>query len=89
MWLPVAPVAGCESGIKTYYQARGLREDQGVFLVYAPCPHLECCATDGEEKRYQCNIHDSKPGVCRTFNGGKGAYGMRHYVPPECSMAER
>ena len=89
MWLPVAPVAGCDTGTTTYYRARGLREDGGIFLVYAPCPHLECSETSEEGKRYLCNIHGSKPGMCRNFDGGEKAYGTKYYRPPDCSMAEK
>ena len=96
MVLPI-PVMGLSKHQLHYYRIRGLREDQGFFLIPHECQYLSTLSLVGAggvviQKTYKCDIHESndRPVQCVTFHGQKrGRGGALYYVPPECTMRKK
>lgn len=75
------PVKGLPKQYIHYLRTRGLKEDQGFFIIPHVCQHLTADNL--------CDIHESKdrPIDCVIFHGQKRARGgMLYYISPGCTM---
>jgi Fe-S-cluster containining protein len=71
-----------------YLRERGLKEEGGYFLAYAPCRHLCEEEPDGSgTRKWGCAIYETRPATCRDFCGKALSGGKRYYVHEGCSMA--
>lgn len=66
-----------------YFRARGLKEEQGFFIVPHRCEQL---MTSSSLPRATCLINDHKPETCRRFKGKSQSAGVMYYVPERCAM---
>jgi Fe-S-cluster containining protein len=89
-WAGIAQMNRLSKKDLEYYLIRADKIDQGWALVHSPCKHLKIefinpLGGDGE-RRWACDIYDTRPQCCRDFKG-KIRHGRDiHYVPPGCSM---
>lgn len=88
IWAVLANKRGLSREQIEYLKARADRETDEYFLVKSPCKHLrEEFGSDELIGRF-CTIYDTRPELCRKFNGKKIRNGQRYYVPDSCTMRE-
>jgi Fe-S-cluster containining protein len=88
-----SPIKGMDKDDIEYLRARGLKEEQGFFLLPHTCAQLglykrNVPTEEGREYDRYCIIHDHKPKTCRNFKGKKAHAGKLYYVPDCCTMKE-
>jgi len=68
-----------------YFRARGLKEEQGFFIIPHRCEQLMTHSSNNPY-RATCMINDKKPETCRRFKGKSHSAGVMYYVPSCCAM---
>jgi Fe-S-cluster containining protein len=76
---------------KEYLRAHGAVEDQGFFLIPFKCPHLIRVLNHADNPEddfinHACVIHDTKPKICKQFDGKQYKNHALYWVPRECEM---
>jgi len=72
---------GMDKDTLEWMRARGLKEEQGFFIIPHQCQYLTTY-----HGQFACIIHDTKPKSCQKFHGQKHRAGKKYYVPPGCTM---
>jgi hypothetical protein len=82
-YIPLA-VKGMPKDSLDYLRVRGLKEEQGFFLIPQTCDKLNMRVTEEGKTQWYCKIHATKPAVCKRFVGQSRIRDRRYYVPPGC-----
>ena len=69
---------------RAYYLARGCVIKRGVVFAQYPCPSL--IYPDIAGGIYRCGIHETRPQMCRDYDGRAISHGRRYLVPDGCTM---
>jgi Fe-S-cluster containining protein len=74
---------------KEYLRTHGVLEDQGFFIIPFKCPHLELKVKSVDDTIWVhiCDIQDTKPKICKQFDGRKFKNRTLYWVPKCCKMA--
>ena len=79
------PIKGVPKETKDWLQVRGIKEEQGFFLLEQTCGKLEMRVTDEGKTEWICSIHNTKPAICKRWKGQARIKDRRYYVPQCCS----
>lgn len=82
--LPVAINRKIDPIARAYYLARGCIIKQGVVFAQCSCPNL--IYPDITGGKYKCGIRETRPQMCKDFNGKAISHGRKHFVPENCTM---
>ena len=82
--LPVAINSKLDPNARAYYLARGCVIKNGVVFAQCPCPNLIC--PDFVGGKYRCGIYETRPRMCKDFDGRVSSHGRRYLVPDSCTM---
>jgi Fe-S-cluster containining protein len=84
-FIVLSRIQGATKDSKEYARAHGLVEDQGFFLIPFECPHLYM-EVGG---LFGCDIHETKPKICKGFDGKHYKNRTIYWVPKECTMSKK
>ena len=92
LWINLGRVQSATKDQRDYASARGAVEDKGFFLIPFKCPHLHQTYERFESDdpiTYYCDIHDTKPKLCKEFDGKMYKNRVLYWVPDECKMSNK
>lgn len=82
--LPVAINRKIDPIARAYYLTRGCIIKQGVVFAQCSCPNL--IYPDITGGKYKCGIRETRPQMCKDFNGKAISHGRKFLVPESCTM---
>jgi len=94
-WFVVARKKGLKPWQLVYLRERCDKETDEYFLLDAPCKHLKEVTYKKEfgqysvrgPKKFECNIYDRRPQICKDYCGKRYSNGQIYYVPEQCNLS--
>lgn len=90
-WIVFGRLGNFDKKSVQYFLAHGGKVEQGFILIPSICKHLVKSVkwgSGGSAYESLCGIQETKPDICKSYNGKR--YENRHYfwVPKNCTMAK-
>lgn len=96
-WFVVSQKRGLTPWQVAYLRERCDRETDQYFLLDAPCKHLKRTANLKSDFRdqeiangeYYCDMYNTRPQICRDYQGKRYSNGQIYYVPESCNLSAK